>query len=211
MMFTGIVEGTGRVTDLEDEGAVRVFRIAPPPNLLEGLKPGSSVSVDGACLTVVDLDAEGFTVEVVGTTIARTVASTYEEGSRVNLERAAVLGDRIDGHVLQGHVDGIGHLISVRDEGGFRKLEVTIPVEVHRLTVPRGSIGLNGVSLTVSELGSADRIEVAVIPHTWDVTNFQYLSEGDPLNVEGDLIGKYVGKWLQHNDHGDPGGPARAI
>jgi riboflavin synthase len=211
MMFTGIVEGMGRVADLKEERAVRTLRIAPSPQLLDGLRPGSSVSVDGACLTVVGLDDEGFTVEVVSTTMARTVASTYEQGSRVNLERAAVLGDRIDGHILQGHVDGIGHLISVLDEGGSRRLEVTIPTEVHRLTVPRGSIGLNGVSLTVSELGSEDRIEVAVIPHTWEVTNFQYLSEGDPLNVEGDLIGKYVGKWLQRNEHGDAGGPARAI
>ena len=112
------------------------------------------------------------------------------------------LGDRLDGHLLQGHVDGIGHFLQIRDVGGFRILEASIPLEVHELTLIHGSIALNGVSLTVNRLESDDRVEVAVIPHTWEATNFRYLSPGDPINVEGDLIGKYVGRVLRYKENG---------
>lgn len=200
-MFTGIVEAVGRVATARGEGALRELGIEAPAEFLEGLHVGASISVDGACLTPVRVDDLGFTVEAVGTTLGRTIAGRYREGTYVNLERAVAVGDRLDGHIVQGHVDGIGHVIRVRDEEGFRMLEVSVPADVHRSTLLHGSIALNGVSLTVNGLDD-ESVEVALIPHTWKATNFRYLSPGDPVNVEGDLIGKYVGKLLRRSEDG---------
>lgn len=201
-MFTGIVEAMGRIVKTDDADGLRKFQVDTPPGLLEGVRVGSSIAVDGACLTPINVHPEGFTVEAVGTTLLRTVAGGYCEGSVVNLERTMALGDRLDGHLVQGHVDGVGHLLNIREVGGFRILEASIPLEVHELTLVHGSIALNGVSLTVNRLEADDRVEVAVIPHTWEATNFRYLSPGDPINVEGDLIGKYVGRVLQYKENG---------
>ena len=129
----------------------------------------------------------------------------------VNLERALALGGRLDGHLVQGHVDGLGQLLQIREAGGFRLLDASIPPEVHKMTLVHGSITLNGVSLTVNRLESDSRVEVAMIPHTWEVTNFRYLSLGDAINVEGDLIGKYVGKLLQDKEDGLRGGTSDAL
>ena len=210
-MFTGIVEAMGRVAEAGDADGVREIRVETPPGFLEGVQAGASIAVDGACLTPVDVDPEGFTVEAVGTTLSRTLVGGYCEGSVVNLERAMRLGDRLDGHLVQGHVDGIGHLLQIQDVGGFRILEVSIPLEVHELTLVHGSIALNGVSLTVNRLESDDRVEVAVIPRTWEATNFRYLSLGDPINVEGDLIGKYVGRLLRYKKDRLEGGSRDAL
>lgn len=195
-MFTGIVEAVGEVRDVEEGRGLRSLRIAAPPALLLGTKPGSSIAVDGACLTPVDVADESFTVQAVTSTLSRTVAGEYRTGRMVNLERPLAFGGRVDGHLVQGHVDGIGRLIRVRGEEGLRMLEASIPRGVHSTTLLHGSIALNGVSLTVSRIEPPDRIQVAIIPHTWEVTNFRWLGCGDALNVEGDLIGKYVGKLL---------------
>ncbi len=195
-MFTGIVTGVGVVEGVERaEGLVRL-EISAPEGLLAGAVPGASIAVDGACLTPVTLTPPRFTVELVASTLTRTVAKGYHPGSAVNLERAMVLGERLDGHLVQGHVDGVGEVTALREEGGTRFLEVRIPPEVHRQTLLHGSITLNGVSLTVNHLLDGDRIEVAIIPHTWEHTNFRALAPGASLNVEGDLIGKYVAKLL---------------
>jgi riboflavin synthase len=138
-----------------------------------------------------------FLVEAIGTTVARTLAGTYASGSRINLERAMVLGERLNGHLVQGHVDGLAFLKEIREIGDFRLMEVLLPPEVHRMTLVHGSIALNGVSLTVNRLLDGNRVEVGIIPHTWQSTNFSWLRPGDALNVEGDLIGKYVGKLLR--------------
>jgi riboflavin synthase len=203
-MFTGIVEVVGEVTGVRDRDRVKEIRIAVDPGFLEGVVPGASISVDGACLTPVRVEPEEFTIEAVGTTLSRTRAGRYRKGSRVNLERALALGDRLDGHLVQGHVDGVGELIQILDEGDFRLLDARIPEEVHRMTLLHGSIALNGVSLTVNALEGRDRVQVAIIPHTWSHTNFRHLSPGDFLNVEGDLIGKYVGKLLGGHRGSDP-------
>lgn len=195
-MFTGIVEAVGEVTGVSEGDRIRTIEVSVEPGFLEGVAPGDSISVDGACLTPVRVAAGSFAVEAVGTTLARTVAGSYRTGSRVNLERAMALGDRLDGHLVQGHVDGMGELIEVRDAGDFRLMDVRVPGEVHRATILHGSISLNGVSLTVNGLEEPDRVQVAIIPHTWSHTNFSTLKPGDPVNVEGDLIGKYVGKLL---------------
>jgi riboflavin synthase len=187
----------GRVHTVEDRDQLRVFRIEAPASFLEGVRPGDSIAVDGACLTPVRVEDGAFQVEAIGTTLGRTVVGGYESGSRVNLERAMQMGARLDGHLVQGHVDGVGQLLTVVAEGDFHRLRFQIPSEVHRGTLLHGSITLNGVSLTVNALEPEDRIEVGIIPHTWTHTNLSHLAPGDPVNVEGDLIGKYVGRWME--------------
>jgi riboflavin synthase len=195
-MFTGIIEAVGTVVEVTPQDAVRMLRIEVPPTFLEGVTPGASIAVDGACLTPIRLGDHHFTVEVIGTTLSRTIAGDYAPGTRVNLERALALGARLDGHLVQGHVDGIGCLSQVDAEGDFWRMRFQVPREVWVLTLLHGSITLNGVSLTVNALPEDGVVEVGIIPHTWQHTNLSRLSAGDSVNVEGDLIGKYVGRWL---------------
>lgn len=208
-MFTGIVGEVGRVIAVSEREGVRRVEIEASPGFLAGMRTGDSVAIDGACLTPVGIGEDRFRVEAIRSTLNRTVAKGYRAGSRVNLERALALGDRLDGHLVQGHVDGLGELARVRREGDTRYLEVRIPSEVHAATILHGSIALNGVSLTVNRLDAPDLLEVALIPHTWSQTNLGGLAPGDPLNVEGDLIGKYVGRLLRGSD-GAAGGSGSA-
>jgi riboflavin synthase len=194
-MFTGIVEAVGRVSGVEDRDGTRRFWVEAPP-LAAGLRAGDSVAVDGACLTVVTPETGRFAVDIIVTTLARTVAGGYREGSRVNLELALALGGRIDGHLVQGHVDGVGSLVRCAMDGDSWLMDFRVPADVAALTVERGSVTINGVSLTVSELLGGDICRIGVIPYTRAHTNLGELREGDAVNVEGDLIGKYVGKVL---------------
>ena len=207
-MFTGIIEATGDIRDVEDLESTRRFRVEAP-GLVPELSPGDSVSVDGACLTVVELDGDRFRVDVIGTTLERTIAGTYSEGSRVNLERALGAAQRIDGHLVQGHIDGVGHLMRYIMEGEFWLMDFRLPREVAALTVEHGSIAVNGVSLTVSEDLGEDVFQIGVIPYTKEHTNLGRLVEGSVVNVEGDLIGKYVGKVLAERALRSPTDPAQ--
>lgn len=204
-MFTGIVEAVGTVTAVEEGEGARVVTIRAPEVVDETLAPGASVSVDGACLTAVDVTADAFTVEAIGTTLSRTVARSYRPGIRVNLERALRMGDRLDGHLVQGHVDGLGELIGSERRGDYWLLDIAIPRAVGETTILHGSIAINGVSLTVNALPGPEVCQVAIIPHTWTHTNLSDLEPGDPVNLEGDLIGKYVGSILAARQ-GDPDG-----
>ncbi len=194
-MFSGIVEGIGVVLGVQAGGAGRRLSIDAGPLAAE-LEPGDSVSVDGACLTVETVAEDHFSVAAVPATLSRTIAGGYEEGTRVNLERALRVDGRLDGHLVQGHVDGIGSVSSSIEEGESRTLRFRIPDAVAAVTVEHGSIAINGVSLTVSRLLGSGEIEVAVIPFTLAHTNLRFLGHGDRVNVEGDLIGKYVGRML---------------
>lgn len=194
-MFSGIVESTGVIRDIVDRASTRRFRVEAP-SLVNELTLGDSVAVDGACLTVVELDAEAFAVDVIGTTLERTVAGGYAEGSRVNLERAMVMGARLDGHIVQGHVDGVGHLIQSVKDGEYWLMDFEIPGGVYGESIEHGSVTLNGVSLTLSELLSPSGVRIGVIPFTHEHTNLGSLEAGAPVNVEGDLIGKYVARIL---------------
>jgi len=193
-MFTGIVEAVGRVSGIEDLPGTRRFWVETP--LAAELRIGESVAVDGACLTVVTPEPARFAVDVVSTTLGRTVAGGYREGARVNLERALALGGRLDGHLVQGHVDGVGRLQGCTIQGDTWLMDFSLPADVAALTVGRGSVAINGVSLTVSEMIGADVCRIGLIPHTRSHTNLGDLPEGAPVNVEGDLIGKYVGRVL---------------
>ena len=194
-MFTGIVEAVGVIRGVEDRESTRRFRVQAPA-LVPELGPGDSVAVDGACLTVVELSGDTFGVDVIGTTLERTIAGTYGEGTRVNLERALKLEQRIDGHLVQGHIDGVGHVVRCVKEGEFWLMDVRLPADVASLTVEHGSVTINGVSLTVAaDLGDAI-FRIGLIPYTHEHTNLGGLGDGAGVNIEGDLIGKYVGKVL---------------
>lgn len=194
-MFTGIVEATGAVRDVRDMERIRRLRVEAPV-LAGGLQLGDSVSVDGACLTAAEVHDDGFWVDVIGTTLERTIAGRYREGSRVNLEPALRSGSRLGGHLVQGHVDGIGYLRRCVKDGEYWLMDFTLPTDVHATTIEHGSVTLNGVSLTVSELLDGSGVRIGVIPYTHEHTNLGGLTMGDPVNVEADLIGKYVARIL---------------
>ncbi len=197
-MFSGIVEAVGSVTGVTpcEGGLVFTFDAGP---MAADLALGDSVAVDGTCLTVEAAEGTGFTVTAVASTLARTIASDYGVGARVNLERALRVGDRLDGHFVQGHVDGVGQLIEVEGEGATVRMRFAVPPEVAHTTLPRGSITVNGVSLTVAEGPDGHdgaQLTIAVIPYTLAGTNLGELAPGDRVNVEADLIGKYVGRMV---------------
>ena len=135
-------------------------------------------------------------MDVIGTTLERTIAGGYGQGTRINLERAMSMGARLDGHLVQGHVDGVGHLEQVREDGEYWLMDFRIPRDVWESTILHGSIALNGVSLTVSDMPAEHVVQIGIIPFTWEHTNLGDLAPGGAVNVEGDLIGKYVGRIL---------------
>lgn len=194
-MFTGIIEATGTIADARDLDTTRRF-VVDAPAFSGALKPGDSIAVDGACLTAVTADGSTFTLDVIGTTLERTIAGGYREGTRVNLERAMIMGARLDGHIVQGHVDGVGELIQIQEDGEYWLMDFRIPRDIADATILHGSIALNGVSLTVSDILDADVVQIGIIPFTWEHTNLGSLTPGGRVNVEGDLIGKYVGRIL---------------
>lgn len=194
-MFSGIVEEVGVVGSVRELDGAREIRIEASA-ILDDLAPGASISLDGACHTAVSVSENGFTVHSIGTTLSRTVSESYAEGSAVNLERSLAMGGRLDGHLVQGHVDGVGELVGVSEEGEYRLLDFHIPPEIAAQTILHGSIAINGVSLTVNALLHDNVCQVGIIPFTWEHTNLGRLVLGDPVNVEGDMIGKYVRRML---------------
>ena len=201
-MFTGLVEEVGVIRETRTLGNGRALRVEAA-TVLDDLSLGDSVAVDGVCLTATALREDGFEVQVVATTLDRTALGGYREGRRVNLERAVALGDRLGGHLVQGHVDGVGSIRSITPRGELVLIEFDLPEEVAPVTVLHGSIALNGVSLTVNELPGRGVCGVSIIPFTWSHTVLADLRVEDRVNVEGDLIGKYVRRLL-----GRPGAPA---
>ncbi len=200
-MFTGIIETVGIVGSVRERTEAREFVIEAPEVSAE-LEPGASVTVDGACQTAVRSDERSFVIETIGTTLSRTIAGDYRVGSRVNLERSMVLGGRLDGHLVQGHVDGVGRVRAVRREGDYWLMDFDLPEVVRGVTILHGSIAINGVSLTVNAIPSANQCQVGIIPFTWEHTNLGFLKPGDRVNLEGDLIGKYVAKLLSGREGG---------
>lgn len=194
-MFTGIIESVGTIISARERASAREF-VIEAPELSGELKDGDSITVDGACQTSVRNDARSFAIDTIGTTLSRTIAGEYRVGSRVNLERSMVLGGRLDGHLVQGHVDGVGRVLSVRQEGDYWLMDFQIPDVVERVTILHGSITINGVSLTVNAIPAQGQCQVGIIPFTWEHTNLGSLKAGDPVNLEGDLVGKFVGKLL---------------
>ena len=194
-MFSGIIEQLGIVSEIEPGPQSRKIRL-DVGSLADDLRPGDSVAVDGACLTAETVGPGSFTMTAVSATLERTIAGDYAVGTPVNIERALRADGRLDGHLVQGHVDGVGALVSRTVDGDAHLLRFRLPLDVARATVEHGSIAVNGVSLTVSRLLDPAEIEVAVIPFTRAHTNLGTMEVGARVNVEGDLIGKYVGRML---------------
>jgi len=192
-MFTGIVESVGVVERVEPLGEGRRITIAV--SWSRDLSLGDSVAVDGCCLTVVERNRDAFTVEAVRETIARTVAGRYEPDTGVNLERSLIAGDRLDGHLVQGHVDTVATVAGLERRGENRYIDLSLPGE-RSLVAERGSIAVNGVSLTVLEL-TGDGFRVSIVPHTWAATTFADLAVEDPVNVEFDVVARYLARIVE--------------
>lgn len=195
-MFTGLIEEVGRLAFVEPtERGLRISVAAE--RVVEGLQLGDSVSVDGVCQTVIALTDQGFIVEAMAPTIARTTFGALRPNQRLNLERALTLASRLGGHLVQGHVDGVGTVRSLERRGEHVLIDIEAPEDVADVTVPHGSIAVNGVSLTVNALSEPNVVQVAIIPHTWENTNFRELAPGTAVNLEGDMIGKFVVEYLK--------------
>jgi len=195
-MFTGIIEAVGTILSVRERSGAREF-VIEAPEFAGALGAGDSITVDGACQTAVRNDARTFAIDTIGTTLSRTIAAGYGVGTRVNLERSMVLGGRLDGHLVQGHVDGVGRILSIRPEGDYWLMDFQVPPVVEEVVILHGSITVNGVSLTVNAIPAGGQCQVGIIPFTWDHTNLGSLKPGDAVNLEGDLIGKYVAKVLR--------------
>jgi riboflavin synthase len=193
-MFTGLVEVLGSVRDLVADGAGRRLTVLAPEVTAE-LTLGDSVAVNGACLTVVARDAQTCAFQLAPETLQRTNLGALCPGDRVNLERALRLSDRLGGHLVQGHIDGVGHVAERRDDGEWVTVWFCCPPDLASQMVSKGSVAVDGVSLTLVEV-AADRFSVALIPHTLAHTTLGFKGPGDAVNLETDLVGKYVWKFL---------------
>lgn len=195
LMFTGIVTHIGTVRRLEKSAAGARMEVEAALDHAT-LEIGASVSHAGCCLTVVEKTPGGYAVEMVNETLARTTLGEWREGDPVNLERALKIGDELGGHLVSGHVDGVGEVVSVVEDGGSWRLEIRAPEPLHRFIAEKGSIAIDGVSLTVTH-AEGDRFGVALIPHTWTHTTLNRLTAGSQVNLEIDLIARYAARWRE--------------
>ncbi|MFH1279692.1 MAG: riboflavin synthase [Candidatus Eisenbacteria bacterium] len=209
-MFTGIIEEVGRIAARRQRGEALEIEVAAEV-VTEDLGPGDSVSVSGVCLTVKEIVPGGFRADVVSETTRRTYLGRLRPGDRVNLERALRAGDRFGGHIVQGHVDGVGAVAGLRPEGEGKTLLARVPGDLKPYVVEKGSVALDGVSLTVAGV-EGTTLRIALVPTTLTKTTLGEKRPGDPLHVETDVIGKYVEKmtrregkglaeWLRESEH----------
>jgi len=193
-MFTGIIEELGIVRGIEERG--ENARIVISANVVtEGTNHGDSISVNGVCLTALDIQPDSFAADVSRETLLRSTLGRLRPGSPVNLERAVTPATRLGGHIVQGHVDARGRFTSVEDHGESWTVKIAYPKEIARYLVFKGSVAVEGISLTIAGL-TDDHFEIAIIPKTWEVTNLSHLKPGDEVNLEVDVIGKYVERLL---------------
>jgi len=193
-MFTGIIEELGQVRAIEQRGEDARIVIAAGI-VTDGSDEGDSISVNGVCLTALDLKPDSFAADVSKETLMRSTLGSLKPGSPVNLERAVTPATRLGGHIVQGHVDARGSFLGTEDHGESRTMRFSYPPEIARYIVLKGSITVEGISLTIANLAD-EFFEIAVIPKTWEVTNFQHLKPGDAVNLEVDIIAKYVERIL---------------
>lgn len=193
-MFTGLIEATGRVADLQAAQGSRHFRIDTAMGA--ELRPGDSVAVNGVCLTVTEADARGFFVDVSPETLRVTTFAFMAEGRVVNLERPLKSDSRVGGHFVLGHVDAVGRVSVLRPDAGAHWLEIEFPKLLTPLLISKGSVAVDGISLTVAALWPY-RCGIQIVPFTWQHTNLAHLIAGDQVNLEGDVLGKYVARSLE--------------
>ena len=199
-MFTGIVEDRGKILRADARGQGKRLMVRVPAHLTD-LHLGDSINVNGTCLTVVEKTGDNVAVDVSSETLEKTTFREVREGDEVNLERAMKLSDRLGGHLVTGHVDGVGTLVERRSERDFVQLRIQIPKSVSRYVVTKGSIAIDGISLTVNACGR-DEIEITLIPYTLEKTTLIGKRMGDRLNLETDILGKYVEKLMEGRESG---------
>ncbi|MGH7524426.1 MAG: riboflavin synthase [Gemmatimonadales bacterium] len=192
-MFTGIIAAVGVVDEATVVGEAFELLIATP---WADITPGESVAVDGACLTAADVNEQHVRVQVVASSLDRTTFSKYVRGRRVNLERALRAGDRLGGHLVQGHVDGTGLVQQVQHRRSGHRMTIQVPPEVASVSIPLGSITVDGVSLTIDAIPAPDAVQVSLIPFTLQHTTLGERSPGDAVHLEGDTVGKYVQRFV---------------
>jgi riboflavin synthase len=197
-MFTGIIEDKGKVLKIEYRGQEKRLTIGLPPHLTE-VQLGDSININGVCLTVVQKRQQSIELDLSKETLQRTILGELKEGDQVNLERALRLADRLGGHIVTGHIDGIGVIVEKKKERDFLQLGIRIPESVSKYVVQKGSIAIDGISLTVNEYQEGE-IQLTLIPYTIERTTLVEKKVGDRLNVEADILGKYVEKLLGRGD-----------
>jgi riboflavin synthase len=195
-MFTGIIEELGSVRSIEERGE-NAWLVINARVVTEGTKHGDSIAVNGVCLTALDIQPDSFAADVSRETLSRSTLGNLIPGTPVNLERAVTPATRLGGHIVQGHVDARGTFESVEDHGESWTVRFSFPKEIGRYLVFKGSVAVEGISLTIANL-EAGYFEVAIIPKTWEVTNLSHLKPGDGVNLEVDVIAKYVERLVQH-------------
>jgi len=195
-MFTGLVDDVGRVTNVAESGAGRELRIE---SRYRDLVDGESIAINGACLTVLAHGDEWFAVAAVETTLGRTTMGDWTAGRRVNLERALKVGDRLGGHFVQGHVDGVATVEDARQQGDARLVDLALPPGLAELMVQHGSVAVDGVSLTVNDLPVPGMLQLSLIDYTLLHTTLGDLARGDRVHVEADMLGKYVQRLLKES------------
>ena len=200
-MFTGIIQGKGRVVEKRPAGGGMVFSLEADFDLPDP-EEGESIAVNGVCLTAREMTGRRFCVDVSPESLARTTLGRLAVGGVVNLERALKLSDRLGGHLVSGHVDGVAPVIDLQPEGDFVRFTFGVPAGFARYIIEKGSIAVNGISLTVNRCDQKS-FSVAIIPHTLEVTTLGGLGKGDEVNIEVDLIGKYVEKLLAAKSESD--------
>jgi riboflavin synthase len=202
-MFTGIIEGMGTINGVRPSGAAR--RLVVTSDIpLDGTKLGDSIAVNGACLTVVKLSGKRFEVDVSAETLTRTTFKALRSGERVNLERALRLSDRIDGHLVSGHIDGVGTIKDRQTKGKLTLITITVDPALSRYTIEKGSVAVDGISLTINRC-SAGIFDVTIIPHTGLMTTIRVKKIGEKVNIETDMIGKYVERFTTGREDKKPG------
>jgi riboflavin synthase len=196
-MFTGIVEEVGKIEKIDVHGENRRLKVMAP-SVAKELKTGASVAVSGVCLTALDIAADAFHADLAPETWVRTSFSRITEGAQVNLELPLRADGRMGGHIVQGHVDGVGTLLAfdrIPDSENWW-LHIEVPAEMEKYFVYKGSVSIEGISLTVAKLEGL-KLTVAIIPHTVEMTNLKTLKPGDPVNLEADIVAKYLEKWFK--------------
>ena len=196
-MFTGLIEFVGRIEHVEDRGGVRRLRIASPPEIVRGLRRGDSIAVSGVCLTAEIVGGGAFEATAVGETLARTTLGALRTGDSVNLETPVTTDRVFGGHIVQGHVDGVGRVSAWESDENGGTLRVALPPRVYELCVEKGSIAIDGTSLTIASLCGDDEITIAIVPHTVTATIIGDYRRGTRVNVEADVIAKYVYEFVR--------------
>jgi riboflavin synthase len=208
-MFTGIIQECGIIATVQQEGGANRIDVRAPRTAADA-SVNDSVCLNGACQTIIAVNRDVFTVEAVEETLRKTTLGTLRPHQKVNLELPLRLSDRLGGHLVQGHVDGIGKVIDIERQASSWLVTIELPAEFMRYVVPVGSIALDGISLTIARVHESS-ITVSLIPHTLEVTTFSSLERGQSLNVELDLVGKYIERLIQRKDETDGPGLSRDL